>query len=306
VVTRRGAGYGDERLSKERWRGGLGLAAVAVAAAAFSWGFPLVKLLGLPGATIASARVVIGAAALLVAAPILRAPWPSSWGAVIAAGLFFGVHQLLYIAATQRTSIAIVTVIGALQPLMVALVSRQAVGEKVPRAFALWALLAAAGIALVVGGSYRDQSRSLTGDLIAVVNLCSYVGYFLASKRARLDGAPTLTLTACSLAIAAVVVVPAMLISGPVMPAAWQWGYIALLALGPGNGHLLVNWAHKSVSGTLASLTLSVVPLLASLWAALLFGEPIGLAHIGGMALVAIAIEGGRRSEAAAAQASAH
>jgi drug/metabolite transporter (DMT)-like permease len=270
---------------------------VAAAAVAFSWGFPLVKLLGLSGPTIAATRVVIGAAALLIAAPLLRAPWPTSWGAVIAAGLFFGVHQLLYIAATQRTSIAIVTVIGALQPLLVALVSRRAVGERVPRAYLLWALLAVAGIVLVVAGSYRDHSRTLAGDLIAVVNLFSYVGYFLASKRARLDGNPTLTLTACSLGVAALVVVPAMAITGPVLPSTWQWGTIALLALGPGNGHLFVNWAHQHVSATLSSLLLSVVPLLASLWAALLFGEAIGPAHIGGMALVMVAVEGARRSE---------
>jgi drug/metabolite transporter (DMT)-like permease len=274
--------------------------AVAAAGAMFSWGFPLVKLLGMPGSTIAATRVTIGALALCVVALALRTPWPRTWGPTVVAGLFFGVHQLLYIAATQRTSIAIVTVLGALQPLLVALISRRAVGEPVPRSFLLWGAMAAAGVGLVVMASYHDQSRTLVGDAIACVNVFSYIGYFLATKRARIEGAPTLTLTAGSLAVSAVVVVPAMFIVGPVMPAEWQWAYIALLALGPGNGHLLVNWAHRRVSAALSSLLLSAVPLLASLWARLLFGEPFGVLHLIGMVVVAGAIEGGRRADAEA------
>ena len=86
------------------------------------------------------------------------------------------------------------------------------------------------------------------------------------------------------------------------MPAAsWQWALIALLALGPGNGHLLMNWAHRVVSASLLTIVLSLVPLLASIWAHLVFGEPYGWLHVAGMLLVVMAIEGGRRAEVAQA-----
>jgi drug/metabolite transporter (DMT)-like permease len=61
---------------------------------------------------------------------------------------------------------------------------------------------------------------------------------------------------------------------------------------------LLLNWAHRRVSAALAALLLSAVPLLASLWAHLSFGEPYGMRHLVGMLIVAPAIEGGRRAEA--------
>lgn len=72
---------------------------------------------------------------------------------------------------------------------------------------------------------------------------------------------------------------------------------IAGLALLPGNAHLLVNWALRRVSAALASLTLLTVPLLASIWAHVVFGEPYGLRHVIGMLLVAAAVEAGRRAE---------
>jgi len=42
---------------------------------------------------------------------------------------------------------------------------------------------------------------------------------------------------------------------------------------------------------------LTAVPLLASLWAHLIFDEPYGVPQLLGMALVAAAIEGSRRAE---------
>lgn len=278
-----------------------GVAAIAVAATIFSWGFVIVKYVALPAPVIATWRLLIGAAFLATVAKVTRAPWPTNYPAVIAAGLAFGVHQLLYINAAQRTSIAIVAIIGAMKPLVVTLVARRVVGEKVPAAFRLWAVVALSGVALVVFANYRDQSRTLFGDLLAVANLFAVTGYLLFSKRARMEGAHTLTFTACMIGIAMLVVAPGLLFVDVMLPSeGWQWGLIALLALGPGNGHLLINWAHRRVSAALLTLVLSLVPLMASIWAHLVFGEPYGWLHVGGMALVVLAIEGGRRAEVAA------
>jgi drug/metabolite transporter (DMT)-like permease len=278
----------------------MGVGAVVAASTVFSCGFPIVKVLGLPAPTISAIRLIIGVVFLLAVARIARAPWPARWGVSVAAGLFFGFHQLLYIVATQTTSIAIVTLIGALKPLLVTLVSRRAVGEAVPKSFRLWALLALVGVAVVVQASHDDASRSLTGDLLAIVNVLVFTTYFLLAKRARQEGAHTVTFTATTQLVALAVVLPAFFFVGSELPAAgWQWGLIALLALVPGNGHLLVNWAHTRVSAALSVIALSAVPLLASLWAHLIFGEPFGAAHVVGMLIVAVAIEGGRRAEMA-------
>jgi drug/metabolite transporter (DMT)-like permease len=284
----------------QRGGAGAGVAALAVALTGFSWGFIIVKALGLPPATIGFWRLLVGATALVGAALLLKVPWPVRWAPVVAAGACFGLHQVVFIAATQRTSVAIVTLIGAIQPLVVALVSRRAVGERVPPALLGWSLVGVLGVATVIVANLGDASRSLGGDLLAVLNLFLFTAFFLFNKRARLEGAPTLTLTAGALVVALVVVAPALLWAHPVHPVeGWQWALVAVLALVPGNGHLLVNWAHTRVSATLASLVLAAVPLLSSVWALLLFGEPYGPWHVLGMLLAAAAIEGGRRVEAA-------
>ncbi|MFW6087310.1 MAG: DMT family transporter, partial [Myxococcota bacterium] len=210
---------------------GAGVAALVLAVTAFSWGFILVKALGLPAATIGFWRLLVGAAVLIGVAGALRVPWPPVWAPVVGAGVCFGLHQLVFIAATQWTSVAIVTLIVALQPLVVALVSRKTVGERVPLPLLLWACVGVLGVAVVVLANLGDASRSLAGDLLAVVNLFLFTAYFLFSKRARVGGAPTLTLTAGMLGVALVTVAPALAFVTPMRPVhGWQWGLVAVLA----------------------------------------------------------------------------
>jgi drug/metabolite transporter (DMT)-like permease len=84
---------------------------------------------------------------------------------------------------------------------------------------------------------------------------------------------------------------------GPLPATASDWWLVGLLALIPGNGHLLLNWAHPRVSAALSSLMLAAIPLLSSIWARLVYGEPYGPRHVVGMLLVVVAIELGRRAE---------
>jgi drug/metabolite transporter (DMT)-like permease len=265
---------------------------------AFSWGFVLVKALELPAATIAGWRLVIGALALsfalLLLGPVSRGPRVP----VLGAGLCFGLHQLAFVSATHATSIAVVTLVGALQPLLVGVLARRGVPERVRTALYLWSVVATAGVGLVVLANPAEKSRSLLGDGLAVANLLLYSGFYLFSKRAREAGWSTLPLTRNTFAISLLVVAPVWLLAPVrVPPSGDQWGMLAVLALLPGNGHLLVNWALPRVSATLGSLVLTAVPLLASLWAYLIFHEPYGLPQLAGMALVAAAIEGARRAE---------
>lgn len=277
---------------------GAGIAALVLALVSFSWGFIIVKVLPMEAAAIATWRLLIASAVLVGAALVLRVRWPWAWRFPVLAGVMFGGHQLLYTAATQATTVAIVTMVGALQPLVVAAVSRRTVGERVPRLLWLCSVAAVTGVAVVVQASLDQPGRSVEGDVLALVNLLVFTAYFLFAKRARQEGTPTLTLTATFTVVALLVVAPVALLAGrslAVTPV--ELGLLALLALGPGNGHLLVNWAHRRVSAALASLLLAGVPILAALWAYLVLGEDFGPRHMLGMAIVVAASEGGRRVE---------
>lgn len=277
---------------------GAGIAALVLALMSFSWGFIIVKVLPMPAAAIATWRLLIAGAFLVGAALVLRAPWPRAWRFPVLAGAMFGGHQLLYTAATQATTVAIVTLVGALQPLVVAAVSRRTVGEPVPPLLWVCSVAAVTGVAVVVQASLGQAGRSVEGDLLALANLLVFTAYFLFAKRARQEGTPTLTLTATFTVVALLVVAPVALLGGRTLAVApVELGLLAVLALGPGNGHLLVNWAHRRVSAALASLLLAGVPILAALWAYLVLGEDFGPRHMLGMAIVVAASEGGRRVE---------
>ncbi|HUH06537.1 MAG TPA: DMT family transporter [Egibacteraceae bacterium] len=282
-------------------RAAAGLTAVVSAVVVSSWGFIIVKLIDLPAAVISFWRLVAGATVLSAVALALRTPWPRLRGAVLVAGLAFGVHQLLFVVATKATSVAIVTLVGALQPLLVSLASRRVVGERVPLPLVGFSALALAGVGIVVHANLGDPSRSLAGDLLAVANVLMFTAYFLFAKRARQEGAATLTFTASVFAVALIVVAPVMVLGGAALPSGGQAGMILLLAMAPGNGHLLINWAHRRVSAALSSLALAAIPLLSSVWGRLVLGEPYGWRHAAGMLLTIVAIEGGRRVERARA-----
>lgn len=274
-----------------------GLAANAAAAFGFSWGFILVKLVGMPSPVLGFWRLCIGAAGLTATALLLRANWPARRLPVLIAGVFFGAHQLLFITATQLTSVAIVTLVGAAAPLLVALASQRLVGEAVPRALFAYAALALVGVGIVVHANAGDASRSVLGDALAVLNLFVFVGYFLTAKKARQGGVPTLTFTAGMLWVALAVVSPVLALVDFATPDGRQFGLLAVLALGSGNGHLLINWAHNRISAALSSLLLAAVPLLSSVWAHLVLDEPYTWQHVAGMLVFVVALEGGRRAQ---------
>jgi drug/metabolite transporter (DMT)-like permease len=278
-----------------------GSVAVGFATLLFSWGFIFAKVIGLPAPMIASLRLVVAGLVLSLVALVFRVRWVQVRGVVALAGLAFGMHQLLYISAVQRTSVAVVALAGATMPLLVALVSRRTVGETVPRALVGCAVLAIAGVAIVLHGNLESASRSLLGDLLALANVLASTLYFLSAKKARLADAPTLTLTATIFWIALFVTLPAMLLTELEAPDATQWTWVVLLALGPGNGHLLVNWAHRRISAALAALVLSMLPGLATLWAYLLLNEPFTWWTGVGLVLVTLSVEIGRRVDQKAA-----
>ena len=261
----------------------------------FSWGFIIVRAVDLPAAEVAFLRLLFGGGLLALVALARRTPWHFS-GPVFFAGLCFGLHQLFFIRAAQSTSIAVVTLVQSLMPLLVAMVSQRTVGEKVEGALFGCAVLALAGVGLVVYANRGMPSTTPFALLLCVLNLVSFSAFFLFSKRARFLGAPSLTLTCASLVIAWLFVVPFSVGQlTTAVPALWQVGLLAFMAWIPGNGHILVNWAHARVSATLGSIALSLVPVFASIWAHLLFDEPYGLLHVIGTVFTLAAVVLGRK-----------
>jgi drug/metabolite transporter (DMT)-like permease len=266
----------------------------AVLAAVTIWAFTntLIKLSPVPALSFAAHRIVLGALLLLVVSSALgrRLTW-AQIRASAPGGVVLGLEISFFFSAIKHTSIADVSVISALQPALVMLVAGPIFGERVTRGDVGLALVALAGVGLVILGSSGTPAWSLFGDLLAGGSLVCWSAYFLVSKRAR-ETVPTLEYTSVVFAVAALVVTPLAVLSGQPLGGlrAADWGLLALFVLGASSGHLLVAWAHSSVDVSVSSLLTLAQPVLGSIAALVILGEPITPVMVLGGAIVVLAL----------------
>lgn len=270
----------------------------AVAVTVLLWGASpvMIKTVGATGLVTAFYRLWLAIPLLWVIAA-WRGGWRARLGAQwlrasIAGGLLFGLHQILFFSALKWTSVASVTVIGALQPALVLLVAGPLLGERVsPRAVG-WAALAVLGTIAVALGAGVGAGRRLAGDGLAVLNLVAFTAYFVASKRFRVRTAAweyTLGMTTVAGLVVAVVCVAGGQDLGS--PRGGDWLVLFLIGALPGTlGHVLTNWAHAHTSAFAVSNLLLAAPVLATGLAWVFLGEALQTFQVLGGALTLFGI----------------
>ncbi len=230
---------------------------------------------------------------LTMLSPTLRSGLDRNWlRASIVGGVLFCVHQVLYFTSLKLTTVANVTIIGALQPVLVLLLAGRMFGEAVTTASVVWSIVAFVGTAMVVLGSSAAPTWSLLGDALATVNLFAFTAYFLASKRIRETlGAWEYVVgmtTVSGLGMAFVVVATGQDLGSP---SGEDWLLLAAIAIFPGTvGHALTNWAHAHVTAFVASMILLAVPVIATAGAHYFLAEPVSGLQVLGAAVVLAAV----------------
>jgi drug/metabolite transporter (DMT)-like permease len=260
---------------------------LAVTATVVTWGFvsPLLKYSSLSGPALGFYRLWLGVAVLLL---ILRAgrsrigasTW--RWGAI--AGVVFGANMLAFLVSVKMTTVANVTLIGALQPAIVLLVAGRWFGETVSRREITCVAVAIAGVAIVIVGSAGAPEWNPAGDAIAVCAVLSYTAYFLISKQARTTVATLEYMTIVHLAAALMVTPIALASPGELVSFdAVDLLIVLFFALVSGTaGQVVIGWAHRYVDVSVSSLIMLGVPAVAAITAWPLLGETLGPVQIAG------------------------
>lgn len=248
----------------------LGFLGVSLAVALWGFSAVAVKAVSTTGAVTAFYRLWFAIPilwVLLLSAPRLRASLGREWlFGSLAGGLLFATHQLFFFTAVKFTSIANVTMVGALQPVLVLLVAARLFAEPASWRVIIASVIAVVGTSLVVWGSLGASSSRGFGDVLAVGNLFAFTGYFLVSKRVR-QGVGATEYVVGMTTVAGVFMGCACLFLGEDFgsPSQTDLLVIATLALFPGTlGHVLVNWAHAHVSALRISMVLLATPVVAS------------------------------------------
>jgi drug/metabolite transporter (DMT)-like permease len=233
------------------------------------WGFGgiFAALTYAPALVLSFYRIWIGAVllSLISVATGRRVTWATMRGTWVG-GLLLAADMSMFYSAVKLTSIVDATVIGALQPALVIIAARQLFGEHVRRSDVAWIVLAMLGVTATVLGPGVASTHQLIGDLLAVGALLSWSAYWLVAKRAReVHGA--LQYTAGVTIMAALAITPIVLVSGQSLSRvhAGDWTWIALLAVVPGSGHLVMNWAHRYVDASISSVIGCLSPLVAAI-----------------------------------------
>ena len=174
---------------RERTHPWLGVAALAVVVIVWSASNVVAKTVSSTGIFVSFYRLWFALPAVWI--PVLlstnwRTRLDRDWlSASLVGGTLFALHQFLFFTSLKLTSVANVTVIGALQPILVLLVADRLFEERAHAGAWLWSGVAFAGTAAVVFGSSHGLGWSWKGDVLATLNLFAFTAYFLASKHIR-------------------------------------------------------------------------------------------------------------------------
>ena len=232
-----------------------------------------------------------------------RWPRPAAYRWSLGAGVAFGLHQLLMFSAIKATTVADVTLVGTLSPVVTALIALPFFRERPGMPFRVWSLVAMVGTAVVVTGATTSPDGDPFGMALALANVFAFAGFFLLSKgsRGQLGVLPFLTGV---MTVAAIVVTGYVAVTPEAVGTATTRDLVLCLivAVIPGAlGHVVMTWPLGWVPANVPPVLRLGVPVFASVWAWWFLSEPItvwhltgGLVTIGGVA-GAILSPSGRR-----------
>ena len=243
---------------------------IAALTAVFAWGIGPIfnKTMSVDASAIVFYRLLVGAP-LMFAMALLTGGGVSIelMKRTALPGVLFAFSMITGFASVVMTSIANATLITTLQPVLVLLIAPKMFGEKLRLRQLLYSACALVGVLLVVLAAASTSGAHLSGDLLAVANVCIWTGYFVLSKKRRLAGVHSWSYLAAVFLWSAAVVLPyGMIFSNDLgnMSNA-DWGRILAMAIGPGIvGHGLMTWAQSHVDVTLASLLGLLSPVIST------------------------------------------
>ncbi len=205
------------------------------------------------------------------------------------AGTFFAADLGVWHFSILYTSVANSTVLANLAPIFVTLAGWIFWRRAVTGLFLFAMAVSIAGMFVLVGPEFAAGGRALLGDALGALTAVFYAGYFLTVKVARDAGASTARLMAWSTTITAAVLLPiALLAPQPFLPSGTA-GWLVLLGLAMISqvlGQGLIAYAFAHLPASLSSVSLLIQPVMAALFAWVLFAEAIGPAQWIGGAMV--------------------
>lgn len=212
---------------------------------------------------------------------------------VILSGSVLSLHFTTFILAVKETTVANATFLVNTSPIMLAVMAPLVIRERTTSREALAVLVATLGILLVAHAGNGFRAFGL-GDFSAILAAFFVAIYSLIGRYLRTSGVNTACYTSYVYATATIVSL-AMVGFSPTQTFKPYDAQNVLAILGLGIvptmlGHTLYNYALGSVKTVTANLFPLMEPIIASLFAVLLFGEIPTIVQAAGYVLILAAV----------------
>ena len=271
----------------------LGLVGVLVAVAAWGASGAIIKSIDMDGMAIGFWRfliyfVVLAAWMTLRGNPLgLHAIRASAAG-----GVSLGLDVVFFFSAVKLTNVVNATTIGALQPVIVAIVAAKFFGERIRGRDVVAALVAIAAVVVIVIESSGTPEWSPLGDLLAVGAVFAWAGYFIFSKRSKGVISPQEYTAGTALWTAVICLVAGVLFRQDMStPDAGDWAPLLALTFGAGIlGHSIMNWSLVRVPLWLGSVLTLLIPVVGAVVAWIFLDEALTAVQIVAIGVVVTAL----------------
>lgn len=272
---------------------GVGAAAVAVGA----WGIStvIVKSIDLGSLTIAAYRFTIYSIALAAFLAVRKTPISlrvlraSFWG-----GLALGIDIAFFFSAVKLTSVANATVIGSLQPVVVAVVAARLFGERISSRSIALGLVAIAGALTVVASNSDGADSGLSGDLLAIGALGAWSAYFVFSRKAK-EHITAQEYTVGAAIWTALLNIPLAVAFGQdlSLPSTSNLAWLVVLTFGSGLlGHSMMNWSIQQIPLWISSTFTLLIPAVSTIAAWIWLDESLTALQVLAILVVISALAG--------------
>ena len=199
-----------------------------------------------------------------------------------AGGVSLGLDVVLFFSAVKLTNVVNATTIGAMQPVIVAIVAARFFGERIRPRHVIAALVAIVAVIVVVIESSGTPEWSPRGDVFALGAVFAWSGYFIFSKRSK-GVLTSQQYTAGTGFWTASICLVAGLAFGQDMspPSGDDWWLLLGLTIGAGIlGHSIMNWSLVRIPLWLGSVLTLLIPVVGAVVAWIFLGEALSWVQI--------------------------
>jgi drug/metabolite transporter (DMT)-like permease len=205
-------------------------------------------------------------------------------------GVLFAFSFLSGFASLRMTSIANATLITTLQPVLILFVAPKMFGEKIRLKQLGLSTVSMAGVLIVVLAAASTSGAHISGDLLAVLNVVIWTGYFVLAKKRRVDGMHSWSFLAAIFIWSSLVILPYGLIVSNDLGKVTQFDWVMLVGMSviPGIvGHGLMTWSQSHLDVTLASILGLLSPVVSTGLAWIIFSQSLtGLQMLGAVVVL--------------------